>query len=288
MSPTSRVLVIGAAGLVGREVADALGRRAVRTYFARGPQAAERLDVRDPGAIDQLVDRIRPAAVVLAAADPYVERCEREPEETRAVNVGGAQHARRAADLYGAVLVVFSSEYVFDGRLGLYTEDAPVAPLNEYGRQKADVEAIARTGPHIICRTSGVFGRDERRANFVLQLVDALRAGRAFRVPSDQVITPTYAPALGLAVVELIDGGHRGTFHACGPRVLPRVEFAGMTARAFGLPADPIEPRPTAELGLAASRPLLAGLSDAKLRAALGHGLTEPDEALRQMAADGA
>lgn len=242
--------------------------------------------MRDAAAVTRVFERVRPDAVVLAAAEAHVELCEISPDVTREVNVVGTANVRAASDRYAATLVVFSSEYVFDGQAGLYREDAPVAPLNTYGEQKLEIEGIARLGPHLICRTSGVFGRDERRKNFVLQLVDALRGGREFVVPSDQLITPTYAPALASAVVELLDGGHQGTFHACGPRVLSRVEFAHMAAHAFGLADDLIVSRPTGELGLAARRPLRAGLSDAKMRAALGHALTEPDEALRMLASE--
>lgn len=286
VSSVGPVLVIGAAGLVGGQIADALGGRAVTTYFQRGPADGEKLDIRDADAVNTVIARVRPAAVILAAADPFVERCERDPAGTRAVNVEGTANVRRATSRNDALLVVFSSEYVFDGSAGSYAEGDQIRPVNEYGRQKAEVEEIARTGAHLVCRTSGVFGRDERRRNFVLQLVDALREGREFVVPSDQVITPTYAPSLAAAVVELLDGGHEGTFHACGPRVLSRVEFAHLAARAFDLAAELIVPRPTTELGLVAPRPLGAGLSDAKLRAALGHALTDPDAALRILAAE--
>ena len=180
---------------------------------------------------------------------------------------------------------MFSSEYVFDGKDGPYRESDGVAPLNVYGMQKVALEELARSSPrHLVLRVSGVFGEEPRRKNFVWQLVDRLRGGGTFDVPSDQVITPTDAASLGTAVVELLDRRAFGTFHAAGPDVMSRVEFARLVARAFGLPAAKIVPRPTAELGLGAARPKNAGLSDAKLREVLGHPLRAPAEALAELA----
>ncbi len=281
-----RVLLIGAAGLVGRHVHAALSGRDVVATFRRQPVAGGVfLDVTDASAVRGLVATTRPDTVVLAAADPYVERCEREPAATRRINVDAAVTVRDAAREHDALFVVFSSEYVFDGTAGAYREDDPRQPLNEYGRQKVALEDLARDVPrHLVLRISGVFGRQSAGRNFVLQLVDSLRAGREFDVPSDQLITPTDAVSLGQAVVELMDRGHVGVFHAAGPEILARTEFARMVADAFGLPAALLRPRPTAELGLAAPRPLRAGLSVQKLRATLGHGLQAPREALESLA----
>lgn len=279
-------LLIGAAGLVGSHLRLALGDRdVIATYHRSMVAGGVALDITDRDAVQRLVTETRPGTILLAAADPYVERCEREPAATRRVNVDGTRHVAEAAAEVGATIVVFSSEYVFDGSRDRYVEDDGTAPLNEYGRQKVELERIAAgSGPHLICRTSGVFGAEEPRKNFVLQLVDALRDGREFTVPSDQIITPSDAISLASSVMELLDHEASGIFHVAGPERLPRVEFAQRVARAFALDADLLRPVPTAELGLAAPRPLRAGLSDDKLRWVLGHGLAPVDDALRELA----
>lgn len=279
-------LLIGAAGLVGGHLHRALhGREVVATYHRSVVAGGVALDITDRDAVRRLVTKTRPGTILLAAADPYVERCEREPAATRRVNVDGTRHVAEAAAEVGSTLVVLSSEYVFDGTSGAYSEDDLPAPLNEYGRQKVAIEEIARlSGEHLICRTSGVFGDEPERKNFVLQLVDAVRAGRAFTVPSDQVITPTDAESLSRAVIELVERGYRGTFHVAGPQHLARPEFARRVIAAFGLDPAGLRVAPTADIGLKARRPLRAGLRDDKLRAALGHGLVPVDEALRELA----
>src|SRR6266566_3561840 len=159
-----------------------------------------------------------------------------------------------------------------------------VAAINEYGRQKVAVEAIARErSDHLVCRVSGVYGWSSARTSFVCQLIDRLRAGRSLRVPSDQIITPTPAADLAGVIVELVDRSARGIFHAAGPEILPRPEFARRAAEAFGLDPALLDLRTTAELGLAAPRPLRAGLVTDKLRVFLGHGLSPSRDALAAM-----
>lgn len=278
-------IVLGAAGLVGSHVREALrDRPTLATYHRTPAPGGVRLDVTDAEAVRDLVLDYRPHIVVLAAAEPHVEQCEREPQQTRSVNVEATRTVVEASAAVGAIVVFFSSEYVFRGDKGPYRENEPVEPINEYGRQKVEAERIVRAWErHVICRTSGVFGWETLGKNFVSRLVRRLRSGEVFDVPSDQVITPTPAPDLARAVVELTRTGYTGTLHVVGPRVLPRVAFAHLVADAFSLPAGLIRPRPTSELGLTATRPTNAGLRDDRLRLALGRPLRDPAEALAEM-----
>jgi dTDP-4-dehydrorhamnose reductase len=279
----SRWLLLGASGLVGSHLRAALtDRDVVMTSHRTAVPGTVPLDLNNTQAIARVIGETRPRVVVVAAANAFVEGCEREPAATRAINVDAVRRIGEAAR--HALLVVFSSEYVFDGSNGSYDEKAAVSPLNEYGRQKVALEAIAREhADHLVCRVSGVYGWSSTRTSFVAQLVDRLRARQRFRVPSDQLITPTPAPDLARAIVELVDRGARGTFHVAGPEILARPEFARRAAGSFGLDAGLLEMVPTRELGLVAPRPLRAGLLTEKLRTFLGHGLSASVEALAAM-----
>lgn len=283
MGEAPRWLLLGASGLVGTHLRAALRERdVVMTSHRTQLPGSVALDLTDGAATARVIREARPDVVVVAAANAFVEECEREPVATRAVNVDAVRAVAEAAP--SALLVVFSSEYVFDGRAGPYGEDDRVAPMNEYGRQKVALEGLARErSTHLVCRVSGVYGWSAPRMSFVSQLVDRLRAGQRFRVPADQLITPTPAPDLARAIVELVDRGARGTFHVAGPEILPRPEFARRAADAFRLDPSLLDMVPTAALGLAAPRPLRAALRTDKLRAFLGHGLSPSAEALAAM-----
>jgi dTDP-4-dehydrorhamnose reductase len=278
----ARWLLLGAGGLVGGHLRAALaGRDVVATSHRTAVPGTVSLDLTDEGAVTRVLDDVRPDVIVVAAADAFVEGCERDPVATRAINVTAVE---RLSDLApGTTLVVFSSEYVFDGRAGPYGEDDPTAPINEYGRQKVELEKLARRTDHLICRVSGVYGWSAARTSFVAQLVDRLRGGRHFAVPADQVITPTPAPDLARAVVALVERGARGTFHCAGPEVLARPEFARRAALAFDLDPSLIDAVPTASLGLRAARPTSAGLKTEKLRSVLGRSLPVSADALADM-----
>ena len=118
-----------------------------------------------------------------------------------------------------------------------------------------------------------------------MQLISNHRSGARMRVPSDQFSTPTYAPELAAAVLDLAEKGASGVYNVVGPDWLSRYEFALKACAAFGFAPDFIEPRLTAELGQAAARPLKAGLKTDKLLKTLGRALPPAEESLRKIAA---
>lgn len=278
-------LLIGGAGLVGAHLRRALyGRRVTATYRRDVPDGAVALDLEDPAAAGRLVRDVRPDVILLAAADAWVERCEREPLSTRVVNVEAPRAIADAACACDALLVAFSSEYVFDGRAGAYCEDDRREPINEYGRQKVELEDLTLGARGLVCRTSAVFGEDPNRKNFVCQILDHLRDGRTFDVADDQLITPTYAPSFADAVIALAERRLTGIFHVAGPTIVNRLEFARSAAQVFGLDPSRVHGLATSAMGLAAARPLRCGLRTEKLRQTLGQSLTAPTAALEEMA----
>jgi len=169
-------------------------------------------------------------------------------------------------------------------RVGDYREDAAVGPINEYGRQKVEAEAIARQVPTwIVLRVSGVFGVDERRKNFVYQVVDRLRAGAPVVAADDQTLCPTWAPALADALAALLRAGFTGTCNVVGPEPTVRADFARRIAAAFGLDPASVNGVHSSELTSAAPRPARSSLSDGLLRSVLGRGLPSLDVALAEM-----
>jgi len=267
-------LVVGASGQVGEHLLRALhlaGQEALGTGCGHLRPGLRPLDLRDPEAVAAALQEIGPRTIYLPAAMTDVDYCERCPREANAINVAGTRVLAEAAGRIGAALVFFSSDYVFDGSSGPYAEGDPPNPICEYGRQKLAGERAVTEGvvDHLIVRTTVVYGWEAQGKNFVVRLADRLRRKERIRVPKDQIGSPTYAPNLAEAVVELVASGARGIFHVAGPDLASRYEFAVAAARAFGLDPSWIEPVWTHELAQAAQRPLKAGLRVDKALGAL-------------------
>jgi len=268
-----RLLVVGASGLVGWYVAQRYSAsETVRVGFKNVAPGMRSFDMAEPGPVRALILEVAPAVIVLAAADPNVEGCERDPRGTRRVNVDGVRNVVAAAAEVRSRVVFFSSDYVFDGSSHRrYTEEDATSPLNEYGRQKVEAESLVLSEPTgLVCRISGVFGWERGRPdcrNFVCQVIRRLERGERVRAADDQSLCPTYAPDIAEAVGGLIASCTQGVVHVAGPDVMTRAEFARLVAEAFGLSVDRVDAVATQELGLAAARPAFSGLATVRLRA---------------------
>ena len=286
-SLSAAILIVGASGLVGRALLREFNPHCptIGTFCRQEAPGLVHLDLRDPDEVRFLLRRLRPEAVLCPAAEPNVEVCEIDPEGTRQVNVEGLANLIEATAELGAFLVYFSTEYVFDGTQGPYSENDACNPLNEYGRQKLDCERMIATklSKHIIGRISGVYDWERQKKNFVARLIACLASGQPLRVPSDQMITPTYAPNLARVVRELVQSRQQGLFHLAGSVPLLRTEFARLVASIFELDASLIVPVPTSQLGLRAARPRSAGLKVGKAQALLDFPLAGPREGLEAM-----
>ncbi|HVF67312.1 MAG TPA: NAD(P)-dependent oxidoreductase [Pyrinomonadaceae bacterium] len=285
-------LVIGASGQVGehllRAASDA-GFEAAGTHHSHPAHGTRPLDVRRPDEVTELVAGLRPAVVYLPASQTNVDRCESEPAEGYAVNVVGVRNVVRAANAVGARLVYFSSDYIFDGRAGPYREDDPANPVNEYGRQKlaAEHHVALNARDYLVVRTTVVYGWERQGKNFIYRLINTLKDGRALKAPSDQIGSPTYAPNLARAAVELAGAGAAGVYNVVGPERVSRYEFARAAADAFGLDAGLIQAVTTEELSQTAARPLNAGMLTDKAAAALTVRLKGYRDGLKEMASEG-
>lgn len=280
-------IIVGASGLVGSALLREFSPhwRTIGTFCRSEVPNLIHLDLRDQEEVRSVLRSVRPDVVLCPAAEPNVEFCEADPIVTRQVNVDGLQNLLTATAEVGELLVYFSSEYVFDGKKGPYSEVDACSPLNEYGRQKLECEGRISTQVerHIIGRISGVYDWEKQRKNFAVKLIDSLASGRSFQVPSDQVITPTYAPNLARVVRRLVESGRQGLFHLSGSQPLLRTEFAQLIADVFGLDGSLLMPVPTAKLELRAVRPRSAGLRIGKAQSLLDFPIAGPREGLEAM-----
>ncbi len=264
-----RAAVVGSAGQLGRELVALLGAE-----VAWAGDFAE-LDATDAAAVSALVSRVGPDVVWNATAYNRVDAAESEPAAAFAVNAQAPHFLARAARAAGALLVHYSTDYVFDGAAKRpYREDDAPRPLGVYGASKLAGEHLvaAGGGEHLVVRTSGVLGRggsEQKGGSFVERIVARARAGEPLRVVADQVFAPTCAADLAAGSIALVRAGARGVFHVTNAGSCSWHELAEAALAAVGLEV-PVERISVADLKLPARRPAYSVLDGSRY---LGLGL---------------
>lgn len=261
-----RLLVTGSNGQVGREL--------VRTLAPLGEVVASDRAGADLARPDELVAAVRaarPAIIVNAAAYTAVDRAESEPEVARAVNAVAPGILAEEAKRLGALLVHYSTDYVFDGsKPAPYTEDDAPRPLNVYGRTKLEGEQAIRAadGRHLILRTSWVYG--PRGSNFLLTMLRLGKEREELRVVDDQLGAPTSSAAIAEATARILGSAEAsGLFHLTASGRTSWHGFAAAIMREAGL-STRVVPIRSSEYPMAAKRPLNSVLSNDRLAATFG------------------
>ncbi len=273
-----KILLLGKGGQVGWELQRALAP--LGEIVALDHDSTELAgDFSRPESLAATVQAVRPAVIVNAAAHTAVDKAESEPELARAINALSPGVLAREAAAIGALLIHYSTDYVFDGSGQTpRTEDAPTAPLSTYGRTKLEGEELIRASGcrHAIFRTSWVFAA--RGGNFARTMLRLAAERDALNVIDDQIGAPTGADVLADVTAHAIrrllaDPALSGTYHLVAGGETSWYGYARHViewARAHGKPIkvapEAIRPIPTSAYPTPAARPLNSRLDTTKLR----------------------
>jgi dTDP-4-dehydrorhamnose reductase len=265
-----RIAVVGAGGQLGAAVFHECAPAHETTAFTHAD-----LDARDDAAVLAAIDRVRPEMIVNGAAFTNVDAAEDHPIEALDVNAFAVRALARAAQRHGAILVHYSTDFVFDGRAASpYTEEHPTNPRSVYAASKLIGEWFALDAPRAyVLRVESLFGRAPNgppAKGSVAGILNTLKAGGSPKVFEDRTISPTYVVDAARATRRLVEMDVRsappGIYHCVNSGSCTWLELAQELARQLG-----IEPRLTpvrlADMGLRAQRPQYCALSNAKLQA---------------------
>lgn len=245
-----------------------------RGYEVRGLER-KALDISDGEKVERALAEFDPWAVFNAAAYNQVDVAEREPLAAYEANALGVRNIALACRQNDARLVHFSTDYVFDGKLGRpYLETDPTHPLGAYAVSKlaGELYTQAYLQKPLIVRTSGVFGPGglrTARGNFPELMLRLAREGKPIRVVEDHIASPTYAPMLASRSIDLLERDLEGVFHIGGGQPISWFEFAKLIFEKAGVAAN-LTATNEREYRTAANRPKFSALENARLRA---HGI---------------
>jgi len=274
-----RILLVGKTGQVGRELIRALP--AVGDIV--GTDRAQ-LDLADFQAIRRVIREARADVIVNAAAYTAVDRAEREPELAMTVNGGAPGVIAEEAKRLGALLVHYSTDYVFDGnKTTPYAEEDPTGPLNVYGSSKLSGEAAIRSSGcrYLILRTSWIYG--PHGSNFLLTIARRALAGEDLRVVADQTGVPTTSAFVADVTAQIIGKGTPGSgvYHAVPEGQTTWFDFACAIVDGLGAKVR-VTPIKSEEFRAPAKRPRYSVLDNSKIRKDLNIIPQQWDAHLRQ------
>ena len=273
----NRILLTGSEGQLGRELQRILSSVGEIIGVNR-----QRMDLRDPNKIRQVISEIKPDTIVNAAAYTAVDRAETESELAYAINAIAPTIMAEEAQKLGSFLLHISTDYVFDGTKSTpYTEQDIPNPLSVYGKSKlAGEEGIQQIGGQsIILRTAWVYG-SFGKSNFLKTMLRLAQEREEIRVVCDQIGSPTWARDIAEAITQLLSKqestGLAGVYHFTNSGVATWYDFAIAIfekARELGFDGKVkrVIPITTAEYPTPAQRPAYSVLSTQKITAALGN-----------------
>ena len=297
-----KLLVIGGSGLLGYKVAKMASNEheTFLTYNYRSIQiegcTALKLDKCDRKAVFELLEKIKPDVVIDTAALHNVDYCETHPEEAWKVNVEGTRNVAEACKKIDAKIIFISTDYVFDGTKGYYTEEDTPNPLSYYAKTKLKAEKIIQSLDvnYIIARPSVIYGWNPnevsglksssgKSVNFVVWALQKLEKGEEIKAVTDQYSSPTLADNLAEALLVMASSEKQGIYHTAGKDCVNRYEFTLKIAEVFGLDKSLIKPVTSEIFKQVAKRPKKCCLDVSKAEKDFGIRFLTVEEGLKLM-----
>lgn len=273
MNNQKKALIIGASGLVGSNCLQHFkekGWEVKGTYFSHqleGLEYCNTLKPEDPKNFD--IISWAPDVIVHCGALTHVDKCEQEPDNSYTQTVQSTLNIIPVAQACNAQMVYLSTDYVFDGTQGPYTEDAAVNPLSVYGKHKlmAEQEVLAAIPNALVLRVTNIYGDEDRGKNFVARIVEQCEAGKELqlKLPYDQFANPTNAMDIARIMQLLVSDGKKGIYHVGSTDYMNRVALAQRILRYYPNAKYKLDPLSTAQLAQPANRPLKGGFVTMKI-----------------------
>ena len=268
-----KIIVTGSNGLLGQKVTDLSIQDPEIELIATsvGPNrhnlkdgyTYEELDVLDLDRLNELVERYRPDSIIHTAAMTNVDACEAERAKCYALNVQSVKNLIDVCQIRDIQLIHLSTDFIFDGENGPYTEEAEPNPLSYYGETKLESELILKKSScrWAILRTIIVYGivNDMSRSNIVLWAKGALEKGESIHVVNDQWRMPTLAEDLAACCLLAVKKNASGVFNASGKDLMSILEIVERVADHYGLNKSLIKAISAESLNQVAKRPKKTG-----------------------------
>lgn len=246
------------------------------------------LDITQEAEVNQVFETYKPNMVIHTAAMTNVDMCETDPEGCELLNVTAVTYLIRASEKYDTFFCHLSTDFIFDGENGPYSEEAEANPISVYGESKLKAEQLLQASSirWAIARTVLVYGivGDMSRTNIILWVKKSLEEGKSIKVVTDQFRTPTLAEDLAVGCWLITKNQCEGIFNISGSDFLTPYEMAIKTAEYYGLDQTLIQKADSSTFQQAAKRPMRTGFILDKAYRELGYQPRSFDQGIALMA----
>lgn len=266
-----KYLVTGSAGLIGSQLVSNLEQSGQTVYSCYNDTKPShgipvKLNLLNIQEISTTLQQFQPDVIIHLAALTDVEKCELEPKLAYSINTKATEEIVKEADRIGCFLIYLSTDYVFDGKKGMYIENDSTNPINQYGKTKLNGEKAVEKckSPWTIIRTSTPFGSHSTKKTFPIWVIENFQKNKTLSVLEDQFTSPTYVSNLTEMILDIISHNLVGFFHLSGSTRISRYEFAKMIAEKLNLDTSLLKPVKINEMSWKARRPLDSSLDVSK------------------------
>jgi len=271
---SSKVLITGAEGQLGRVLQQRLGNSFNLIPTTKSPSGTaikkrnlRKMDITDFSSVESCIKIENPDIIINCAAMTNVDACEKNHTLAHEINVVGIQNIIKATNKH-VKIIQLSTDYVFEGKDGPYSETDPTHPISYYGRSKLEAENVLRGAlhPYSIIRGSVLYGDPlNAKSNFFAWVYDSLSQNKNINVVTDQTSNPAWLPSLSDAIMKMILLNGEGVYHFGSDDYLNRYDFAVLIATVFGFDTDLITPATSDSMSFIGRRPVHSGLKTKKI-----------------------
>lgn len=290
----AKVLLTGANGLLGQAVISIFSRESdfdviatsvePELYVEAGNYRYEQLDVTVKESVKKAVKKHNPDVIVNCAAFTDVDKCETERELCWKLNVDAVKNLIISSRISDSKVIHISTDYIFDGKNGPYTEDSTPNPVSFYGRSKlASENALTTSGiDYVILRTIVLYGIGNKvKSNFALWLINNLSMNKPVNIVTDQIGNTTVSDDLAYGILKCAEQDAYGIYNIAGKDIISRLDFTYNLCDIFGFDKSLVTSILTSDLNQPAPRPLKSGLITLKAETELGFKPMDSKEGLQ-------
>lgn len=280
-----RIFITGGSGLLGSKFPTITHDYEIITTYNENPKDdAVKLDITNEKDVLGKIESLNPDLIIHSAALTNVDYCEDHQKEADRINAQGTLNLVNACQEIDAKFIYVSTDFVFDGKKGMYREDEKTNPLNYYAKSKLKGEEHIQNSDlnYVIARVSVLYGW-HTNFNFVTWVINELKAGNQINIVTDEYNSPTYADNAAEAILNIYSKDRGGLYHIAGDERINRFDFAKNIAQVFELDATLVNPILSEELIRKAPRPMDSSLSVEKAQNNLDIKLLNTKEGLKEM-----